>query len=152
MRQKLENGLFEVRKLSGQKNQFVNLNHLGNGKNYSTAWGRKGCCEHLLCFVLSSVGVFIKKKKKIFFFFNSSIMSASQKLSVLTWFVRSCGGVVTWAAYRNVYHENHGLLYPLAQLPAATSTYKHVKGRGARAFSHSLSIHILLLLKRLSSL
>lgn len=31
-----ENRVFEVRKLSSQKNQFVNLNHPGNGKNYST--------------------------------------------------------------------------------------------------------------------
>lgn len=50
MRQKLENGLFEVRKLSNQKNQFVNLNHLGNGKNYSTMWETKDCLE-LLFFV-----------------------------------------------------------------------------------------------------
>lgn len=43
--------------------------------------GEKAAVSTPLCFVLSSAGVFIFL---IFFFFDSSIMSVSQKLSVLT--------------------------------------------------------------------
>lgn len=102
MRQKLENGLFEVRKLGNQKNQFVNLNHLGNGKNYFTVWEIKDSSELLFCFVFFLFPVCTSSFVRHHVWITECLIVhfVCEKL----WYV------VIWRVYVNIYCENCGLI------------------------------------------